>query len=276
MEKKLGLYVSVSGDENLKRTLVSVSGETELEATTLNDEVILFSELNYSCYALIVDRIKLASRFLLTRDKDGTSAVDLRVFEFIQDTVQDLMYGTLTRTLIEDQIPADNGSGLYPIEASRKIVCVLSAIMDMQFAVNSILRDMRFKVPIDIDKKYHFLQETGFVQVPKLLNEPPEYVFRSAVDYYIFLMLHFISVNPNVALCECCGRYFIPQTAKKTLYCDRVIKDNKTCKDLAPGLKHKLQAQNKKVVEEFDRAKQKMYKRYERALDPDKKCLKKI
>ena len=51
--------------------------------------------------------------------------------------------------------------------------------------------------------------------------------------------------------------------------------DNKTCKNLAPGLKHKLQAQNKKVVEEFDRAKQKMYKRYERALDPDKKVTEK-
>ena len=88
-------------------------------------------------------------------------------------------------------------------------------------------------------------------------------------------MLHFISANPNVALCECCGRYFIPKTAKKTLYCDRIIKDNKTCKNLAPGLKHKLQAQNKKVVEEFDRAKQKMYKRYERALDPDKKVTEK-
>ncbi|MFR8283675.1 MAG: DUF6076 domain-containing protein [Faecalibacterium sp.] len=88
-------------------------------------------------------------------------------------------------------------------------------------------------------------------------------------------MLHFISANPNVALCECCGRYFIPKTAKKTLYCDRIIKDNKTRKNLAPGLKHKLQAQNKKVVEEFDRAKQKMYKRYERALNPDKKVTEK-
>ena len=119
--------------------------------------------MNYSCYAFIVDRIKLAFQFLLTRDKDGTSAVDLRVFEFIQDTVQDLieefeidnpMYGTLTRTLIEDQIPADDGSGLYPVEASRRIIHVLSAVMDMQFAVNSILRDMRFKVPVDLDKKY--------------------------------------------------------------------------------------------------------------------------
>lgn len=51
-------------------------------------------------------------------------------------------------------------------------------------------------------------------------------------------------------------------------------KDDKTCKDLGPALKHKLQAQNKKVVEEFDRAKQRMYKRYERALDPNKKASK--
>ena len=52
------------------------------------------------------------------------------------------------------------------------------------------------------------------------------------------------------------------------------MKDDKTCKDLGPALKHKLQAQNKKVVEEFDRAKQRMYKRYERALDPNKKASK--
>lgn len=58
------------------------------------------------------------------------------------------------------------------------------------------------------------------------------------------------------------------------MYCDRVLKDDKTCKDLGPALKHKLQAQNKKVVEEFDRAKQRMYKRYERALDPNKKASK--
>lgn len=45
MERKLGLYVTLGNDGSLKRTLVSISGETELEATTLNDEVTLFSEL---------------------------------------------------------------------------------------------------------------------------------------------------------------------------------------------------------------------------------------
>ena len=59
MERKLGLYVTLGNDGSLKRTLVSISGETELEATTLNDEVILFSELIFDFYAFIVDRIPL-------------------------------------------------------------------------------------------------------------------------------------------------------------------------------------------------------------------------
>ena len=262
MERKLGLYVTLGNDGSLKRTLVSISGETELEATTLNDEVILFSELIFDFYAFIVDRIRLSAAYLVTQDGDGKDTVDMRVFEFIQDTVQDLieefeeddpLYGTLTRTIMEDRIPTADGSDTYPVTAVEKIISELSAVMLTQFSVNNILRDMRFHVPVDLDKKYRSLQEVEFTQISSFSNlHTPEYLFRSAADYYTFLVLHFIAAEPRVALCECCGRYFIPKTAKKTLYCDRVLKDNKTCKDLGPALKHKLQAQNKKVVEEFD------------------------
>ena len=65
-------------------------------------------------------------------------------------------------------------------------------------------------------------------------------------------------------LCRCCGRFFVPKTKRKTLYCDRVIRDKKTCKDIGPRLKHKYDAGRDKVIEEFDRARQRMYKRYER------------
>lgn len=37
--------------------------------------------------------------------------------------------------------------------------------------------------------------------------------------------------------------------------------------DLAPAQKHKLQAKNNEVIQAFDRARQKMYKCYERAKD---------
>ena len=282
MGKNLGLYVSLNTDGSLNRTLVSVFGETQLEPTSVKEEIILFSELSFRYYAFIVDRIRISSGFLMTQDTDGTPAIDMNVFEFIQDTVQDLieefeednlLYGTLTRTVVEDYVPKDDGTGLSPIEVTAKIIACLSNVMEFQFAVNDILRDLRFKVPIDYEKKYRFLQEAEFIQISNLQNlYTPEYVFRSLAEYYMFLLIHFISAQPNVALCECCGRYFLPKTAKKTIYCDRVIKDEKSCKVWGPILKHKLQAQNKKVVEEFDRAKQKMYKRYERATDPNKKA----
>lgn len=77
MERKLGLYVTLGNDGSLKRTLVSISGETELEATTLNDEVILFSELIFDFYAFIVDRIRLSAAYLVTQDGDGKDTVDI-------------------------------------------------------------------------------------------------------------------------------------------------------------------------------------------------------
>ena len=180
MERKLGLYVTLGDDGSLKRTLVSISGETNLEATTLNDEVILFSELIFDFYAFIVDRIRLSAAYLVTQDGDGKDTVDMRVFEFIQDTVQDLieefeeeddpLYGTLTRTIMEDRIPAADGSDTYPVTAVEKIISELSAVMLTQFSVNNILRDMRFHVPVDLDKKYRSLQEVEFTQVSSFSN----------------------------------------------------------------------------------------------------------
>lgn len=60
------------------------------------------------------------------------------------------------------------------------------------------------------------------------------------------------------------GAISFQKRSGKTLYCDRVIESGKTCKQIAPALKHKIAAQEKNVIQEFDRAKQRMYKRYER------------
>lgn len=72
MGKNLGLYVALNADGTLKRTLVSVSGEMQLEPTTVKEEIILFSDLSFYLYAFVVDRIKLSSAFLMTQDTDGT------------------------------------------------------------------------------------------------------------------------------------------------------------------------------------------------------------
>ena len=88
-------------------------------------------------------------------------------------------------------------------------------------------------------------------------------------DYYRLLLMQFIESKLNIARCKCCGKFFIPKTKKMTLYCDRAIWNGRTCKEVAHALKHKLNAEKDKVIEAFDKAKRKMYKRYERSRDSE-------
>lgn len=83
------------------------------------------------------------------------------------------------------------------------------------------------------------------------------------MDYYHFLLLHFVACKTNVAFCQCCDQYFVPKTKSKTIYCDHILKDGKTCKHCGPILKHKLEARDT-VIGAFDPANRRMYKRYER------------
>lgn len=137
--------------------------------------------------------------------------------------------------------------------------------MQFQFVVNKVLHDLCQKVSLD-PEKYEGLWEMSVTEVLTLEDTLiTRYYFRSAVDYYHFLLLHFEAGKPNVVRCRCCGRYFIPKTNKKTLYCDRILKDGKTCKEWGPILKHRKAVKDNTVIEAFDRIKRKMYKRYERA-----------
>ena len=62
---------------------------------------------------------------------------------------------------------------------------------------------------------------------------------RSHTELMLFCLLALLERDIAMRRCACCGGYFIPKTKKTTLYCDRVIEGNKTCKDLAPALKRR-------------------------------------
>lgn len=273
--------MSVSSDEKIKRNLTARDGEVKIKATTVADEIILFSELNFRPYAQIVDLLRnmFANAYVEETSEEhfGEDGIDEDVFAATMQTVYDLLdtleeediiHGTLTRLMLEDAVPPSDGSAWWMIQTGHTIIEHLSAVMDLQFLINQALYGIRCDNALDFENKYAFFAEAGFTQIHSLCKKlTAQYRFRSPVEYYRFLMMHFLASSPNVALCECCGRYFIPKTKKKTLYCDRVIKDEKTCKELAPALKHKLHAENDAVIQAFDRARQKMYQRYERAKD---------
>lgn len=274
MAEDFGLYLSSTKDGHIKRDLAGPAGKVSLDDTTIQDELILFSELNFEPYALVVDLVRNCAGSIMVQDEGHYGEVDMKEFQFMVDTVIDLvttmekespLYGTLLRTQIEDRIMADDGTAMYPIRTGQELVTLLTGVMQFQFVVNEVLHDLCEKAPLE-PKKYKGLWEMSVTEALLLKEDglTTQYHFRSAEDYYHFLLLHFVAGKPNVALCQCCGRYFIPKTKKKTLYCDRVLKDDKTCKEWGPVLKHKLAAQKDEVIKAFDRAKRKMYKRYER------------
>ena len=68
--------------------------------------------------------------------------------------------------------------------------------------------------------------------------------------------------------CNCCGRYFVPKTKKETLYCDRVIRDGRTCKDIGPFVKRKRAEENDEVLKAYRQNERKLQRRKERARNP--------
>ena len=277
MGNDLGVYIAIQPDVKLKRDLVARSGKIPLEDSTVEQEIIDFSELKFGPYASVVDYIAITANYMIEDYREHAYSVDSNVFDFMMDTVNDLLetfedenplHGTLTRTAVEDRIPEDDGTELCAIETASTIVAPLQEVILFQRLSNQVLSDLRNNIPLDFAEKYQALRRTEFTQTFFMGSElTTRYYFRSPADYYRFLLLNFITKGPVVGLCECCGKFFVPRTRRKTFYCDRIIKDGKTCKELGPRLKHKLESMNKKVIEEFDRARQRMYKRYERARD---------
>lgn len=281
MQNICGLYVEINKDGTIKRNLTVKSGETiKLERTTVNDEIIAFSELNFKYYAELLEHIEnmCEKSFVEITDGDfGEAGIDVDAYAEILKTVHKLiealeesnpLHGTLLRTLLEDQIPPDDSSAMYLINSEAKITDCLSSVMRLQFLINDILYDLRNGTSLDMEQKYSIFKTAEFTQIQildKRINS--QYRFRSLIDYYIFLMMRFIENQPSVALCQCCGKYFIPKTKRTTLYCDRIIRNGKTCKQIAPALKHKRNAARDSVIQTFDRTKRKMYKRFERTND---------
>ena len=283
MEKISGLYMAVASDGRIRRTLVSHSGEVKLKASTVNEEIIEFSELNFKPYAGIVDLLSERFENMFQVEVDGEHAdepyVSVDAFQDAMQIVYDLLdelekenplYCTLTRLMLEDAVPPDDGTAGWMIQTGQTIIGRLSSIMQLQFLVNDVLYDIQNGTTPDLESKHILFAE---MEVPQILTLDKKLTarvrFRTPVEYYRFLMMRFLANAPNVALCECCGRYFIPRTKRKTLYCDRKIRGEKTCKDLAPALKHRREARRSEVIRAYDRANQRMYKRYEREADAD-------
>lgn len=274
LDPQIGLYVTLENDGYIKRNLITESGEQELPVTTIKDEIIEFSELNFGPYSKAVDIIQEIANSINAKGKRKLSKEDRGNYERLVSVIDilinelkenSLIASLLTGTMIEDSVPIFDDS-IEGIEITKTILpTLLRAIVDFNLFVNDTFYNIYTGNTIDEDGKHYFLSQIMLRQELTFTGElTARYFFRNLPDYYIFLLMQFLATKPKIVRCECCGRYFVPKTNKATKYCDRILKDDKTCKDLAPSLKHKKMVRTDKVVEAYDREKRKMYRRYER------------
>ena len=281
MEIVEGLYLELGPSGEIKSNLVTGSGEVALEPSSVVDEIIEFSEMNFQQYAAGLKELEQLSIKVQGSDAlDTYRTADPNVFDELVRaaySLADRLYkskpqlGVLTKTLLDSTIRKDDGSAWYIYETKTAIENRLLQIMMLQLMAENVLEDMQQGNDLDFEGEYPDLRQVEAIQILTFEEKiTAQYLFRFPINYYLFLLAHFVAVKPNLALCEYCGRYSIPKTKKKTLYCDRVIVDGKTCKDMGPARKHREKAAGNKVIAEYNRARRRMYKRAERAGDRSK------
>ena len=281
MKRNTGLYISYNNKGQIRKTIVTAKGETHTKTSTISDELISFLNMSLAPFAQVIEYLSGISETIEIDDPDHFGEVDVVAFQqLINATIQvieifeeeDVFHGTLLRTLMEDAVPPDDGTAMYIYTTKHEMWKRLDAILQTQHYIDLALQMLCENKEFSIAQDFPMLDHVETIQVLSMDQSlRAEYYFRSPCNYYCYLFLMLLNKKPNVARCQCCGDYFIPKTKKVTLYCDRVIKNGKTCKQIAPHLKRRINAENDKVLKAYERTKQKLYKRYERAscsLDP--------
>lgn len=269
--KQFGLHMIIHKNGDLERIIIEKDEEIELPPVNLKDVIIDLSETRHDGYIILLKALDEKLKDII-----GDSADDFENAEQFLDLVykacdaiseNDLVMGYLTKSLVDGTLFFNSDKPL-----KNQLDCViqnLNHILFISIELDYILTQMSKGERIDFDNR---CQHTRFCEVNQSFYRTNNgtqigYRVQTIMEYYVLLIHKFIELNPIVSKCEACNRFFIPKTKKKTLYCDRVLNNGKTCKEVAPALKHKLEAMKDEVISTFDKEKNKMYKRLERTTD---------
>lgn len=264
-----GLYIRLLPDGTIKRRLVTILGEVPLEDTTIARELIsLIDTNNVPMYQAIKEIWSYTGSWI-------EKPIGLWEFERVLGNYlhwlrsRNLIRYTLFMTTYED---LEEKPDYRTPEGSMKLASLLTDSMGPDYVVDRTLYTISKKETIELDGEHHFLRESSCV-AHYLLEDTmeEEYQFRNEEQYYIFLLQQYILTTPNLISCQFCGRYFMPKTRKLTKYCDRITRNSKTCKKVAPGLKKRERDAAHRVTSEFMRIKDMLFHRKDR-VDEDKKA----
>lgn len=268
---QFGLHMIIHENGDLERIIIEEDQEIELPSVNLKDVIIDLSETRHDGYIILLKALDEKLKNITSNSADNFEKAEqfLDLVYKACDAISenDMVMGYLTKSLVDGTLFFNSDKTL-----KDQLGCViqnLNHILFISVELDYILTQMSKSETIDFDNK---CRHTKFCEVNQSFYRTNNgtqigYRVQTIMEYYVLLIHKFIELNPIVSRCEACNRFFIPKTKKKTLYYDRVLNNGKTCKQVAPALKHKLEARKDEVISTFDKEKNKMYKRLERTTD---------
>lgn len=261
-----GLYVMLGPKGTIKKHLSTILGEVPMDDISIGDELIQFSE-KVIPFDIEKDPQALWNKVQQIETYPMLYMDFQEIFQdyFIMMMEHDPIHAALSRTQMEDEAPPPARDVTLLKENVLTSLSCLTAVNTAQIITNHVLNNLCLGKPIRAKSRHIYLYQSYVTTVFTLEEElQTQYLFRSEDTYYYFLLQHFIASNPNVARCEFCGRVFIPKTRKKTKYCDRIVRNGKTCKLVASQLSHRERAAAVRVIAEYNRIKDMLLHRLDR------------
>lgn len=269
-----GLHLRIDNEGNMERVLSSNGDLTELPIVNLIDELLEVAEVNDKYYIIAVNYLNsLCDDFEKAIGTDDEIKLYNKFFESANMIIEGLIENNPVLGHLMELTIQMNWYLSYELTVQdrlKQIVGMFNNYIFISTELEFLLTDLSKGKELDFDERCSIFKYSeitkAYIHTKKGLEK--EYYIQTVSEYYILLVNKFLDMNLSVQRCRCCGNFFVTKTKRKTLYCDRALfKNGKTCKDVAPKAMQKYLSKNDDIIKAYDKAKNKMYKRMQRACD---------
>ena len=192
MDKELNI-INVAIKDN-KYYFLNLDNKTVIKQFDISDFLIEFSEKNYEQLSLDYSK-KISDKF-----KNITNVEDYLLYIMY---LYNKKYEYQNLKLLINML-FSNPSESYDVLGKR-----LSEITDIKYSiVSGITLEDDLTAPLEV------------------------YSFSSYESFALFTIFKALSLNIRFNKCKNCGKYFVPTSKSNEIYCTRIYRNNKTCRDI--------------------------------------------
>lgn len=268
---RIGVHLKIDDEGNVKRVLRTENETINLEDTTLVFELLQIANINIDNYVLSMQLMDLLlDEYKRSEGTDRANDILQRIDNSVDIIIEglkeyDYVLGYLMNLTIN--MYWHDSYEEPTVDRLNHIIDIFHHWLFISTELVFMFSDMKDGKEIDFEKRCSIFKYceiiTTYTHTDKGLET--EYYCKTVLEYYVLLVNRFLEMNYNVQQCKCCGDFFVARTKKKTLYCDRVFDDGKTCKEYGPKLNQIVKAKQDEIIGTYEKAKNKMYKRLQRA-----------